>query len=95
MNIFTIFDTKAKAYMQPFFSKNAATALREVQSAVDNTEHGFNTHAEDYSLFHIGNYDENSGKIDPISPTHIINLVELKQVNIPSNVIPINNTEDN
>lgn len=78
MNIFTIFDSKAKAYMQPFFSKNKATALRELQSAVDNPEHGFHTHAEDYGLFHIGEYDENTGKIDAIPPVHVINVIELK-----------------
>lgn len=78
MKIFTIYDNKAKAYLQPFFSRNVATATREVEQVVNTPDHNFNIHASDYGLFDLGEYDEESGKIKSIPPTHVINLIELK-----------------
>lgn len=80
MNIFTIFDNKALAYLQPFFSRNIATAIREITAVMSNPDHNFSTHCEDYSLFHIGDYDENTGKINAIAPVHIVNLNELQSI---------------
>lgn len=82
MNIFTIYDNKAKAYLTPFFTRNIDTAIRDCKQIVNTTDHNFSIHAEDYSLFHIGEYDETSGKIIAQPPTHVINLLELKKVSV-------------
>lgn len=79
LTIFTIFDSKAQAYLQPFFSANAETAQREFTTAV-NGEGQFNKFAEDYSMFQLGTFDQESGAfILEASPIHICNAITLKQ----------------
>lgn len=80
--IFTIYDNKAKAYLPPFFSQNTATAIREVEQAVNNPDHGLHVHAEDYGLFELGEFHESSGKIESEMPVHVLNLIELKITDI-------------
>lgn len=61
--IYTVFDSKAQAYLQPFYSPNDAVALRNFQTAATDENHHFNKHAADYTLFLIGEYDDTSASI--------------------------------
>ncbi len=79
LEIFTIFDSKAKAYLQPFFSLNVETAKREFSAAV-NGEGPFAQFAEDYALFSLGVFDQNEGDFDITIATHICNAVTLRTV---------------
>lgn len=88
MKIFTIFDSKAKAYLQPFFSRNSGTAIREITSVINNNEHPFSTNSEDYGLFELGEYDELTGKINANPPVHVINLIELKVYDTRQAILP-------
>ncbi len=63
MKIFTVYDSKAKAYLTPFFIKTTGEALRQFTDIVNNKEHYFSQHPEDYSLFEIGTYDEQLGQV--------------------------------
>lgn len=62
-NIYTVYDSKAEAYMQPFFSQTAGTAARAFEKAVNDPQHDFHQNAGDYTLFEIGQWDEHTGKI--------------------------------
>lgn len=61
--IFAIHDSLAEAYNTPFFSKNAATALRQFADACKNPESGFHQHAADYTLYQIGVYESDNGRV--------------------------------
>lgn len=61
--IFSIMDKKAEAYLSPFFSANEHTALRSFSAACNDLEHDFNRHAEDYSLWMVGKFDQAEGAI--------------------------------
>ncbi len=63
MEIFAIYDSKAQAYLQPFFSTNKAVALRSFTEAVNDEKSNFHRHAEDYTLFHLGRWEEAEGEI--------------------------------
>ncbi len=63
IGIFTVFDVKAEAYLQPFFAHKEALALRMFTEAASDPDHQFCKHAEDYTLFAIGEWEENSGEI--------------------------------
>ena len=79
MQIFTIHDSKAQAYLQPFFAPNAAVAIRYVTTAANEAGHEFNVHAEDYTLFQIGEFDTTSSEITPfpnVTITRVIDLLE-------------------
>lgn len=80
-NIYSVFDSKAKAFLQPFFTTNHAVASRQFAAAVQQEGHEFNRFAEDYSLFHLGSYDEATGKVEqPATPEPIITAMALKGI---------------
>ncbi len=62
--LFTIFDTKAKAYLPPFCLGEVGQAIRHFGDSVNNKESAFNKHPEDYTLFEIGVFDDNKGMVE-------------------------------
>ena len=65
--IFTVRDSKAEAYLLPFFAANEAVAKRRFIDAVNDQDHMFFAHAGDYTLFWIGEYDDESGMVDHLA----------------------------
>lgn len=59
LNIFSVYDSKAEAFIQPFFSQTIGTALRDFGRAANDAQHQFHQHAGDYTLFHLGSFDPN------------------------------------
>lgn len=74
----TVYDAKARSYIQPFFAPNTAVAERMFHQAVCDEQHDFNRHAEDYTLFHIGSVDQDSGIVKGYNPVPIARAHELK-----------------
>lgn len=70
--IYTVFDAKAEAYIQPFFSPNDAMATRSFESACNDSAHDFFRHAEDYTLFCIGDFDADHGNLNAVIPGLLI-----------------------
>lgn len=58
--IFTVRDSKAEAFTQPFFAQSRGVAVRMFRAAVMNPEHDFHKFAEDYCLFELGEFDDAS-----------------------------------
>lgn len=78
MKIFSIRDSKAESYLQPFFSPNVATAIRAVSQAANEPGHNFNNYAQDYDLYQVASFDEMTGKIAGLdSPQHVVKLVDI------------------
>lgn len=77
MQIFCIHDTKAESHLQPFFCENEAVALRLLSKPCRDENHSFCNNSEDYHLYQIGMYDENTGEIDAIQKRHITCLQAL------------------
>ncbi len=63
LKIFSIYDSKAEAFIQPFFSPTTATAIRQMEQAVNDETTDFNRYSGDYTLFEIGSWNENKGEI--------------------------------
>lgn len=61
LSVFSVFDSKAQAYLQPFHAQNGAVASRMVADAVQAPDHMFSKHAADYTLFQIATFDDESG----------------------------------
>ena len=75
--VFSVFDTKAGAYASPFFMSNQAQASRDFGDAVQNPKLHLNKHPEDFSLYCLGIFDDNSGKIESFdTPDHVCNAVD-------------------
>lgn len=79
LQIYSVRDNAAGAFLQPFFSVNNSTALRALSEAVNDPKHEFHKHASDYSIWHLGSFDDADGSLAP--PTHgsnrLLNAVDL------------------
>lgn len=64
---FAIRDTKADAYMQPFFCATNGMAVRAFKDGVNDDKSPFFKHPEDYVLFELGTYDDSSGVLSSLS----------------------------
>lgn len=63
LNIFSIYDSKAEAYMQPFFMKTKGEAVRAFSDLVRDPQSMVSKHPEDYVLFEIGSFDDQKAEI--------------------------------
>lgn len=81
MQIFTIRDSKAEAYMKPFYAENTAVAMRMIQeSAMDNASM-FRRYPSDFELYMIGKFDEKTGIIkgkDGVNLGRIVDFLQLE-----------------
>lgn len=78
-NVYSVFDSKAGAYLQPFFAANDALALRAFSGALFDDNHPFARHAADYTLFGLGQFDDETGFLESYpGSTNLGNGLQLK-----------------
>lgn len=77
--IFTVYDSKAKAYLPPFFLHATGLAIRAITDCVDDPEHQFYRHPADYTLFECGTFDDEICEFVILQPKiTVAALIELK-----------------
>ncbi len=64
LQVFSIFDSKAEAFIQPWYSQTVGTAIRSFEQAVNQSDHDFYKFSGDYTLFHLGDFDQAKGLFD-------------------------------
>lgn len=69
--IFSVYDTAADMFLEPFFCPSIDFALREFKRAVNDEGHQFNRYPEDYTLFHIGTFDAKKGDLIGFPPRSV------------------------
>lgn len=74
--LFTILDTKAMTYSLPAPSKNLGTVIREVTELLKQPGQ-YSANPEDFQLYSIGGFDEDTGHVEAWPPRHVVNFVEL------------------
>lgn len=80
IKMYAIYDSAAGAYLQPFFFHQDGLALRAISDCVADPSHNFAKHPDDYTLFYIGEFDDQTGDIVPAVPAESLgNLIEFKQ----------------
>lgn len=62
--MFSVFDSKAEVFSQPVVSMNAATMMRMCSDLLLDRNHPYAKHAEDYVLFELGRFNDQSGVIE-------------------------------
>lgn len=63
MNIYSVYDHKAAAFLAPFTSKTTALAIRDFKTVANDPQHQFGKYPEDYGLFKLGTFDEDTAVI--------------------------------
>lgn len=77
LNIYAIYDTATGAYMRPFFMQSDGQATRAISDLVQDENHEVGKHPEDYSLFRVGIFDDNTGTLVPENPECLATALEL------------------
>lgn len=79
-NIYAVYDVKAAVYNHPFFVSTHGIATRGFTDMASNPETDIGKHPEDYTLFCIGEWDDNNGHIESITPENMGNGLEFKAI---------------
>lgn len=62
VKIFSVQDSKAGVFMQPFPAVNELVALRGFADAAKDKVTNVGKHPEDFNLFELGEFDDQEGK---------------------------------
>ena len=62
-NVYTIYDRASVHYMRIFQAKAHGEVLRAFSDMAMNKDHEIGAHPEDYSLWFIGTFDDNTGEL--------------------------------
>ena len=81
LGFYSVKDVKAGAWLPPFHAPTDAVAVRSIQDAVNDPDHVFSKHAEDFSLWKVGIFDQARGELEPYESIQLVKLVELVRPN--------------
>lgn len=74
-------DSAVDAFMRPFHVPSTGMAVRSFRDEVNNPESPMHKHPEDFELFELGTFDEESGKMDNLSsPRSLARAKDFKEV---------------
>jgi len=70
--IFCVLDSKANVFGTPFTQHNEAMALRSFQRAAIDPASDVSVFPDDFALFQLGEYEDDTGAITPLIPVRHI-----------------------
>ena len=76
LHIYTIYDVASGIYMRPFFQQTDGQATRSFSDIALDAEHEIGKHPEDYTLYRIGSYNDNTGIIEGENPEKILTALQ-------------------
>lgn len=76
MFMYTVRDSKSEAYLPPFLAENAAVAIRLLVDAAEGPNSIMGKHPEDFQVFQIGEFDQQSGEVKGIIHTSIGKIID-------------------
>lgn len=80
LKVFVVRDSKAEAYLNPFFTRTVGEALRMWDTTVNNGESQMGKYPEDFDLYESAEYDEDTGKFTQLEALrHLGKAVEVKR----------------
>lgn len=65
--MFTVYDSKAECYLQPFFFKARGEAIRSFTESCNDNKNQLCRHAGDFTLYELGEYDDHSADFLPLN----------------------------
>ena len=85
LKLYSVFDSKTACFSAPYTGLSDAAAIRSFADSVNDPNSGnWNRHPEDYSLFFIGEINEDTGHLIPTNPISLVTASALKAVSVPA-----------
>lgn len=75
--IIAVYDVKSACYARPVAVPADGAAIRSFQDAVNDKSTEYHKHPEDYAMFNIGTYDDQSGEITSSKPRQLAQAASL------------------
>lgn len=88
LKVYSVFDSKLASFGRPWYEMTDASAIRVFSDAVNDGSNPANQwykHPEDFSLYHVGTFDDESAALEPCLP---LSLVTASAVFKPATVSP-------
>lgn len=60
--VFSVYDEKSEAFLQPFFLDTIGQATRAMTDCVTDVNHQFCRHSSDYTLFILGEFNDSNAE---------------------------------
>jgi len=81
IQMFSVYDVKTKIFQSPFYAHNSGHAMRIMTDAVSKPDSQFGRYPEDFLLFEVGMFDDQSGLVlGSETPQQVIAVSELVKV---------------
>lgn len=78
LNVYSIRDAKAEYFATPFFQATHGLAERQFTDLVNNEKSQVYKYPQDFDLYHLGTYDDSTGKIFPLdTPVHQLKAIQV------------------
>lgn len=78
MKMCSIYDAKAEAWLTPLFFQAVGQAVRSFGDAINQSNSEFNKHPEDYTLFMLGDWDDQRGVLELVqAPVPVARGIDL------------------
>lgn len=71
MKIFSLLDTKAGSYAQPFAETSTINALRGFEVAVNQADSTLSRYPDDFCLMELASFDQQTGELIVNSPQNL------------------------
>jgi len=77
LKLYTIRDVRTSAHNRPIALQNRAVLERSLLDALQDPSSNLSQHPEDYQLFCVGEFDQDTGDIIACPPEFLFNLQDL------------------
>lgn len=77
---FAVYDSKAECFLRPYFAETKGLAVRAFSDAANDPQHEMCRHAEDYTLFYIGSFDQMAGELQRCAPESLLKAIVARKV---------------
>lgn len=78
LKMYTVRDAKAEVYNAPFYKRSHGEAERDFAMAIRDEKNPSAKYPEDFDLFFVGEYDDQTGVVKPLAtPQHIAKAIDL------------------
>lgn len=79
VKMYAVKDIKSEMFSTPHFLSSDGVAIRSFSQACEDPQTDLNKFPSDFSLYHIGLFNVETGFIEPVQPKQIANASEFVQ----------------
>jgi len=76
LQVFSVFDAKTMAYLTPVYMHTKGEMLRAMVDCYNLPDHQFRRHPSDYTVFHLGEYDDQDASFNLLTPKLTLGTIE-------------------